>query len=222
MWIAHTWGGEPNTRGRWAPVRRPANIVGMHQAPVSPRRPRAGAAPDDALVAAVRAGSDAAFDAIVRRYEQQLVGYARQILGGRHHDAEECVQDAFVRALRAMRAGDNELALRPWLHAIVRNRCLDQLRRPDRTTDLDPHEAVLRDPGPGPVSTIARRVELARVVDGLEALPERQRRALVMHELEDRSHSQIGRLLGVSSGASKALVHRARRGVADAVGRVGA
>jgi RNA polymerase sigma-70 factor, ECF subfamily len=191
----------------------------LTSAPSRPRAPRAGSASDEALVAAVRNGSDAAFSAIVRRYETPLIGYARQVLGGHHHDAEECVQDAFFKALRAMRSGDAEIALRPWLHAIVRNRCLDQLRRPQRTTDLDPHEAVLRDPGPGPISTIARRAELDEVVGGLEALPERQRRALVMHELEDRSHSQIGRVLGVSSGASKALVCRARQGVAAAVGR---
>ena len=182
------------------------------------RAPRAGSASDEALVAAARAGSDAAFTAIVHRYEAQLTAYARQVLGGRHHDAEECVQDAFVRALRSMRANDAEIALRPWLHAIVRNRCLDQLRKPNRTTDLDPHEAVLADHGPGPVSMIAHRQKLDDVVAGLEQLPERQRRALVMHELEDQSHSSIGRALGVTAGASKALVCRARQGVANAVG----
>ncbi|WP_187368997.1 RNA polymerase sigma factor [Baekduia soli] len=186
------------------------------------RAPRAGSATDEALVAAVRSGSDAAFSAIVHRYEAPLTGYARQVLGGRHHDAEECVQDAFLRALRAMRSGQAEIALRPWLHTIVRNRCFDQLRRPNRTTDLDPHEAVLHDMGPGPVSTIGRREDLARVVAGLGTLPERQRQALVMHELEDRSHSHIGRVLGVSTGASKALVCRARQGVAQAVGRAAA
>jgi RNA polymerase sigma-70 factor (ECF subfamily) len=183
------------------------------------RAPRAGTATDEALVAAIRQGSDAAFTAVVHRYEAPLTAYARQVLGGRHHDAEECVQDAFIRALRSLRTGDAEIALRPWLHAIVRNRCLDQLRKPNRTTDLDPHEAVLADHGPGPVSTIARRERLDEVVGGVEALPERQRRALVMHELEDRSHSHIGRVLGVSTGASKALVCRARAGVAQAVGR---
>src|SRR4051812_38039846 len=103
--------------------------------PSKSRAPRAGSASDEALVVAARTGSDAAFTAIVQRYEPQLMAYARQVLGGRHHDAEECVQDAFVRALRAMRNGDAEIALRPWLHAIVRNRCLDQLRKPHRTTD---------------------------------------------------------------------------------------
>jgi RNA polymerase sigma-70 factor (ECF subfamily) len=190
--------------------------------PSAARAPRAGSATDEALVAAVRTGSDAAFSAIVRRYEPQLTAYARQVLGGRHHDAEECVQDAFVRALRSMRAGENDIALRPWLHTIVRNRCFDQLRRPNRTTDLEPHEAVLPDTGPGPVSMIGRREDLQRVLGSLEALPERQRQALLMHELEDRSHSHIGRVLGVSAGASKALVCRARQGVAQAVGRAAA
>ncbi|HET6507747.1 MAG TPA: sigma-70 family RNA polymerase sigma factor [Baekduia sp.] len=186
--------------------------------PARPRVPRAGSASDEALVAATRAGSDAAFTAIVQRYEAPLVAYARQVLGGHHHDAEECVQDAFVRALSSLRRNDAEIALRPWLHAIVRNRCLDQLRKPQRTTDLEPMQAVLADHGPGPVSMIAHRQRLSDVVDGMEALPERQRRALVMHELEDRSHSQIGRVLGVSAGASKALVCRARQGVAAALG----
>jgi RNA polymerase sigma-70 factor (ECF subfamily) len=197
-------------------------MMGMNPVPTSSskaRAPRAGSATDEALVAAVRAGSDAAFSAIVRRYEAQLTAYARQVLGGRHHDAEECVQDAFVRGLRSMQNNDADIALRPWLHAIVRNRCLDQLRKPNRTTDLDPHEAVLADRGPGPISMIAGRERLDEVVGGVEALPERQRRALVMHELEDRSHSHIGRVLGVSTGASKALVCRARAGVAQAVGR---
>jgi RNA polymerase sigma-70 factor, ECF subfamily len=186
--------------------------------PSKARAPRAGSASDEALVTATRAGSDAAFTAIVQRYEAPLTAYARQVLGGHHHDAEECVQDAFVRALSSLRRNDAEIALRPWLHAIVRNRCLDQLRKPQRTTDLEPMQAVLADHGPGPVSMIAHRQKLDAVVGGMGSLPERQRRALVMHELEDRSHSQIGRVLGVSAGASKALVCRARQGVAAAVG----
>src|SRR4051812_33723707 len=190
--------------------------------PSKPRAPRAGSASDEALVTAIRAGSDAAFTAVVQRYEAPLTAYARQVLGGHHHDAEEVVQDAFVRALRSLRNNDADIALRPWLHAIVRNRCLDQLRKPNRTTDLDPHEAVLADHGPGPVSMIANRQRLEEVVGGLESLPERQRQALLMHELEDRSHSHIGRALGVSAGASKALVCRARAGVAHAVGRTAA
>ncbi|HYF26222.1 MAG TPA: sigma-70 family RNA polymerase sigma factor [Baekduia sp.] len=167
---------------------------------------------DEQLVARVRAGDDAAFAELVRRHEAALTGFARMVLGGAHHDAEEVVQDAFVRALRALRApGDTrEIALKAWLHTIVRNRALDQLRAGRPTTDLEPHAAVLHAAHADPASAVQRRERLHEVVDALGDLPTRQRRALVLHELEDRSHSQIGRVLGVSRGASKALVHRAR------------
>lgn len=165
---------------------------------------------DDQLTRRVRAGDDAAFAEIVRRYEAPLTGYARGVLGGAHHDAQECVQDAFLRALRGLRSSDRDMALRPWLHTIVRNRCLDQLRKPHRTTDLEAHEPVLAAAHADPASQLRRREDLDALVGALGDLPSRQRRALVLHELDDRSHSQIGRALGVSRGASKALVHRAR------------
>jgi RNA polymerase sigma-70 factor (ECF subfamily) len=132
------------------------------------------------------------------------------MLGGRHHDAEEVVQDAFVRALGALRQTDREMALRPWLYAITRNRALDELRRPQRTVPLASGNLGVPDPGGSPGSIVARREAVAALVADLGDLPTRQRRALVMHELEDHSHSQIGRVLNVSRGASKALVHRAR------------
>ena len=165
---------------------------------------------DDDLVRALRAGEPSAFDAIHQRYQAPLLAFARQLLGGRHHDAEEVVQDAFVRALGPLRQTDRSMALRPWLYAITRNRALDELRRPQRTMPIDAEDLAVPDPGGSPVSIVARREAVAALVADLEDLPTRQRRALVMHELEDRSHSQIGRALKVSRGASKALVHRAR------------
>jgi RNA polymerase sigma-70 factor (ECF subfamily) len=165
---------------------------------------------DEDLVRALRAGEPGAFDAIHHRYQAPLLAFARQMLGGRHHDAEEVVQDAFVRALSALRQTDREMALRPWLYAITRNRTLDELRRPQRTVPFAREDLGMPDPGAGPASIVARREAIADLVADLEDLPTRQRRALVMHELEDRSHSQIGRVLEISRGASKALVHRAR------------
>jgi RNA polymerase sigma-70 factor (ECF subfamily) len=171
--------------------------------------------PDEELVAAVRAGSAPAFEAIVARYEAPLRAFARQVLGGSHHDAEEAVQDAFVKALGALRRHpDREIALKPWLYAIVRNACLDRLRRPHRTVDIEPLQAVLRDASADPHAALARREQLELVVGGLRDLPERQRAALVMHELEGRSHEEMAAALDVSVGASKALVCRARQGVA--------
>lgn len=187
---------------------------------VTARVARAGSATDEQLVAAIRAGSEPAVDALVLRYEPQLLGFARKTLGGRHHDAEDCVQDALLSAIRALRRDPGRaVELRPWLHTIVRNRCIDLLRRPQRTDFLDDQTWRLTDGGPGPATQIGTRERLNAVLASLDALPERQRQALVMHELEGRSHSMIGHALGVGRGASKALVCRARRGVAASAGR---
>jgi RNA polymerase sigma-70 factor (ECF subfamily) len=171
---------------------------------------------DDILVRAVRAGDDHAFSTIVTRFEPALLAYARQLLGGSHHDAEECVQDTFVRALRALRGSDRPMALKPWLYTILRNRCLDQLRRPNRGTDLALVEPVLSDVSADPHAALVRGDELRDLVGELNRLPARQRKALVMHELEGASHADIAARLDVSVGATKALVHRARGALVDA------
>lgn len=179
------------------------------------QHPKARLVPDERLVALVQAGQDHAFEAIVARYEAALVAFARQTLGGAHHDAEETVQDAFVRALSSLRAHpEREIALRPWLYTIVRNACLDRLRTPQRTVDLAALEPVLSDHAGDPALQLARAEQVRALVAHLAELPARQRRALVRHELEGRSHEAIAAELDVSVGASKALVCRARQGLA--------
>jgi RNA polymerase sigma-70 factor (ECF subfamily) len=174
------------------------------------------AATDEQLVELVRSGDDRAFDAIHDRYVLRLTGYARKMLGGAHHDAEEVVQDAFIRALSALRADDRDMALKPWLYTIVRNRALDALRRPARTTDLELHARVPYDASADPHERVVRAEELHDLVSKLKRLPERQRTALVMHELGGVSHDGIARRLHVSIGGSKALVCRARSGLGRA------
>ncbi|HZO36114.1 MAG TPA: RNA polymerase sigma factor [Solirubrobacteraceae bacterium] len=169
--------------------------------------------PDTVLVAALRGGDAGAFDQIHQRYAGELIGYARQVLGGAHHDAEEVVQDAFMRALASLRATERPMALRPWLYAIVRNRALDELRRPHRRRIEDELELLpLADSGPAsdPHEALLRREALAGVVSAINELPPRQRLALVLRELDDRSHDEVAATLGVSRGASKTLVHRAK------------
>jgi RNA polymerase sigma-70 factor, ECF subfamily len=172
-------------------------------------------ASDERLVALVRLGRDDAFAAIVRRHRPRLEAFARSLLRGAHHDAEEVVQDALLRALHALRADDRPIALSAWLHAIVRNRCLDVLRRPQRSSPLEQHELFLRDATADPHDRLVRRESLDRLVHDLGELPARQREALVRHELGGESHGTIGRRLDVSVSGSKALVHRARLGLTE-------
>lgn len=170
---------------------------------------------DAELVAALRAGRPGTVDAIVGRYQAPLTAFARGLLGGAHHDAEEAVQDALLKALTALRRDTREIVLGAWLYAITRNACRDRLRKPVRTTDLAPLEPVLAARGADPHELAVGRTELARLVDDLRLLPARQRVALVGHELGDRSHEQLAAELEVSVGATKALVCRARKGLAQ-------
>src|SRR5213082_3115250 len=135
--------------------------------------------PDERLVALVRAGRDDAFAAIHDRYRGRLLAFARRLLAGTGHDAEDVVQDAFIRALAGLRATDTEMHLRPWLYMIVRNRAMDELRKPGRVAaHLRPAE------GADPALRAIERELLGDVVAEIARLPERQRTALVMRELE--------------------------------------
>src|SRR3954451_8884804 len=93
---------------------------------------------DERLVALVRAGRDDAFAAIHDRYHDRLLAFARRLLAATGHDAEDVVQDAFIRALGGLRASGAEMNLKPWLYMIVRNRAMDDLRKPARiAAELD-------------------------------------------------------------------------------------
>lgn len=168
---------------------------------------------DAALVARVRAGDQAAFAAIVTEHTPRLLAHARRIVGG-HHDAEDVVQEAFVNAHRALLRDERDVQLAAWLHAIVRNRALDRLRQARPQAPLD--TAILRIPAARtrePDQALEQREALDAVLAGIRALPERQRSALVQHELEGLPHAVIARRLGVSEAGSKTLLHRARAGV---------
>src|ERR1044072_2606203 len=92
---------------------------------------------DDELVLRFRNGHDAAFSEIHRLFRAALTAFARRMLHGSGHDPEDVIQDAFIRAYRGLRVTDRPMALRPWLYMIVRNRALDTLRAPQRSTVYD-------------------------------------------------------------------------------------
>src|SRR5581483_4104495 len=85
---------------------------------------------DEQLVSLFREGNDEAFRVIHDRYRARLFAYTRQMLSGSRQDAEDALQDVFVRAYGGLRATNRKLALRAWLYKIAHNRCIDELRRP--------------------------------------------------------------------------------------------
>src|SRR5512146_2282657 len=168
--------------------------------------------PDRRLVTLVREGYETAFEEIVRRYGSPLSRYAASIVGGR---SEDVTQDAFSKALLALRRDDAEIELRPWLFRIVRNTALNDLR------DSPPSPEVLAEAmagGANPAEEMERREELADLTRRLQALPDPQRAAIVMRELEGLGHEEIAAALGVSGGAARQFVYRARCALRDGLG----
>ena len=103
---------------------------------------------DEQLVALFRAGHDEAFQTIHDRYRSRLFAYARQMLGGSRSDAEDVLQDVFLRAYNALRVDGRDVALRAWLYRVAHNRCIDQLRRvsPAPADVMDVSRTPLHDP----------------------------------------------------------------------------
>jgi RNA polymerase sigma factor (sigma-70 family) len=170
---------------------------------------------DEQLVALFRAGNDAAFSVIHDRYRQRLFAYSRQMLGGSRQDAEDALQDVFLRAYSSLRSNDRPLSLRAWLYRVAHNRCIDHLRRPTPpAADLfDTSRKPLHDP----MDELVRREDLRQLVADVGRLPDQQRSALLMREMDGMSYAELAEALGVSLQAVKSLLVRARIGLVEAV-----
>src|ERR671933_1654492 len=170
---------------------------------------------DEQLVALFRAGSDDAFRVLHDRYRQRLFAYVRQMLSSHsRQDAEDVLQDVFVRAFGALRADARQINVRAWLYRVAHNRCIDHLRRPV-PPPADVFE-VSRKPLHDPIEEAQRREDLARLVQDIARLPEQQRSALLMREIDGMSYADLAGALDVTVPAVKSLLVRARVGLVDA------
>jgi RNA polymerase sigma factor (sigma-70 family) len=160
---------------------------------------------DERLVVLARAGHERAFEAIVERHRGGMLRVARRYLPDAR--AEDSIQHAFLAAWSALQRGDDVRDLRAWLHRIARNSALNQLRATGY--DYAELEESVR-AGDAPADALERRTAMRQTLTGLAALPERQREALLRIAVEGRSQDEVARELGVSSGAVRQLVHRAR------------
>src|SRR2546429_500616 len=160
---------------------------------------------DARLVDLARAGNDRAFEAIVARYRRPLLGYCERLLPpGR---AEDAVQQAFLNAYRAIGRNEAELNLRPWLYRVAHNASLNLLRQNGWNYDEIPEDS---DGVVQPPQALEQRERIREVIRAVQDLPERQRDAIVLRELEGRSYEEIAGALGVTDGAVRQLLNRAR------------
>src|SRR4051794_30234300 len=162
---------------------------------------------DHSLLLATARGDEAAFGELVARHRPRLVRYAASRCGRDDALAEDAVQDALVRAHRAIVAGKVPVDVEAWLYAIVRNRCHDYFRAAKPTAPL-PSE--LPGGAPSAFEVVEQGERLAGALDAVERLPRAQRTALVGRELEGRSYEELALRQATTVAAVKSLLHRAR------------
>jgi RNA polymerase sigma factor (sigma-70 family) len=169
---------------------------------------------DEKLIAMARSGNPGAFEAIVDRYQGRLLGFCRQMLGSTE-DAEDVLQEVFVNAYKAMLADEREINLRPWLYRIARNRCLNYLRKPR----ADAQESMDMVPEVDAASTaekVHNREEFRQILSDVNKLPETQRAALLLREMDALSYEEIAAAMDTTVPSVKSLLVRARISLTEA------
>ncbi len=170
----------------------------------TPRKADLWRAEDRRLAALAAAGDESAFEAIFERHHRGLLSLCRHLLGTLE-EAEDAVQHTFAAAFRQLVQHEPPKHLRAWLYATARNRCVDLLRaRRELPADRPPTSTA------GLSEEVERRSDLRELVDDLGRLPEDQRAALVLSELEELGHAEVAEVLGCPPKKVRALVYQAR------------
>ena len=185
-----------------------------HRGLLARRSPLLRLQSDEKLVAMIRDGHDHAFEVLFDRYQSRLLSFCRHMVGS-SQDAEDLLQEAFVAAHSAMLADERPITARPWLYRIARNRCLNFLRKPvaDGQDSMDVHPYAN---GTTTFERVQRREELRTIVADVQELPETQRSALVLREIDGLTYTEIAQAMGITLAAVKSLLVRARMALAEA------
>ncbi|MBA2630363.1 MAG: sigma-70 family RNA polymerase sigma factor [Thermoleophilaceae bacterium] len=189
-----------------------ARIGQPRREPAIAPRPRRllALASDDRLAEWVKRGNETALEVVYQRHGRAILAFCRHMLGSRE-EAEEVVQHVFTAAWSDLQRNERPVHLKPWLYTVARNRCLSLLRaRRPVATPLDDSVAT-----EGLADEVQRRSDLRELLADVRDLPEEQRAALVLTELDGVPHAQIAQILGRKEADVKALVFRARSNLAE-------
>ncbi len=162
----------------------------------------------------VRRGNQAAFEALVARYQARLLAFCRHMLSSKE-DAEDVLQEVFAAAFNAMLADDRPINVRPWLYRIARNRSLNHLRR-TQAVGVDSMDIHLSEGGTTTADKVHKREEFRLLVSDVQDLPETQRTALLLREIDALSYEQIADAMETTVPSVKSLLVRARVSLAEA------
>jgi RNA polymerase sigma-70 factor (ECF subfamily) len=171
--------------------------------------------PDDELLARIADGDAAAARALVDRKLQRVLSLASRMLGDAA-EAEDVAQDTFFRVWKhAPRWKPGVAKFDTWLHRVALNLCYDRLRRRRETPMAEPPERA--DEGPAPDRGLIAADTGARVTQALQALPDRQREAIVLCHYQELGNIEAAGLMGVSVEALESLLGRGRRALRGAL-----
>ncbi|MGF1462433.1 MAG: RNA polymerase sigma factor [Maricaulaceae bacterium] len=200
-----------------APPPRP----GLTANQTAPSANRSNGAREDALVARLQAGDEAAFRTLVETYAGPMLSAARRVLADTGL-AEDCVQEAFLNAFNALDRFESRGSLGAWLKRLAINAAISKLRRTwMREPAIDPllpqfddNGCRFEDPWREPDAAVdvqMERTELREaVLDKIDQLPPSYRTVLMLRDIEDYSTQETAHLLELSEGAVKVRLHRAR------------
>ena len=167
----------------------------------------------------VKAGDDSAFEYLVQKYRRPMVSFMFRMAHS-NAVAEDLAQEVFLRVYRSRESYEASAKFTTWLYRIATNLAVNHARdtrheRPENTVSLDEPDAEsgrtldLPDRTPSAEETIVQRERLAAIRQRVQALPERQRMAVVMHKYQQMEYRQIADVLKLSESATKSLLFRA-------------
>ncbi len=179
---------------------------------------------DRELVLSSQQGDEAAFEKLVRKYQQTLLNLVYHNVGYRA-DVEDVVQKIFAKVYFSLGKFDSSRPFFPWLYRIAVNQCYDELRRVRRSrtltfTDLSLEETesvdkLISQASPAPAPEEERKDLHALLLSMLDRLPAQQRMAVAMRDLEDVPYETIAQTLNCSEQAARLKVFRARTRLRD-------
>ncbi len=164
---------------------------------------------DGELVRLARTGDSTAFAELVRRYRRSAYSVALAV-SGRHEDAEDAAQEAFLVALERLDECRKPERFAGWFLTIVRNRARNLIRR-ERLREGDPLPFDLESNGPGPQGWTERMQLRERLRLALRELTEVQREVVLLHDLEGWKHREIADRMDMPSGTIRSHLHYARK-----------
>jgi RNA polymerase sigma factor (sigma-70 family) len=169
---------------------------------------------DERLIAFTRRGNQSAFEVLFSRYNTRLLAFCRHLLGSKE-DAEDVLQEVMAAAFNAILADDRPINVRPWLYRIARNRSLNHLRRA-QAIGVDSMDIHLSEHGATTADKVHERERFRILVGDIHELPETQRTALVLREMDALSYEQIAEAMETTVPGVKSLLVRARIALAEA------